>query len=68
LVPSELGIGYWRSHMVNYDEVGNYYCYKKSFHNCFANTYDLFLCLNRAPGNATGKPMKGRSSWRKLKG
>ena len=27
LVPSELGIGYWCGHMVDYDEVG-YYCGK----------------------------------------
>jgi hypothetical protein len=44
LVPLELGIGYWCGHMVDYNEAGNCYCYKKkSFHNCFANTYDYFF-------------------------
>ena len=39
LVPSELGIGYYCGHMVEYDEVG-YFCGKmKSYFISFAKTY-----------------------------
>ena len=39
LVPSELGIGHYYSHMVDYDEVG-YFCGKHKIVFCsFAKTY-----------------------------
>jgi hypothetical protein len=60
LVPSELGIGHWCGHMVDYDEVG--YCCGLSF----AKTYNIIFCLNRALGNASGNVMMVKlSSWMK---
>jgi hypothetical protein len=57
LVPSELGIGHYCGHMVDYDEV-DYYCGKHEIiFFSFAKNYDLIFCLNRALGNASGKLM-----------
>jgi hypothetical protein len=69
LVPSELGIGHWCGHMVDYDEVG-YCCGKHEivFFLSFAKTYDIIFCLNRALGNASGNLMPLKlSSWMKLR-
>ena len=64
LVLSELGIGHYCSHMVDYDEVG-YCCGKHEIVFCsFAKTYDLIFRLNRALGNASGNLMMVKlSSW-----
>ena len=52
LVHSELGIGHYCGHMVDYIKVG--YCRGKLeiVFFSFAMTYDLIFCLNRALGNA----------------
>ena len=63
LVPSELGVGHYCGHMVDYDEVG--YCCgnMKSFFS-FPKSYDLIFRLNRALGNASGNLMMVKlSSW-----
>jgi hypothetical protein len=64
LVPSELGIGHYCIHMVDYDEVG--YCCEKHeiVFFSFAKSYDLIFRLNRELGNASGKLMMVKlSSW-----
>ena len=64
LVPSELRIGHYCSHMVYYDEVG-YCCGKHEivFYS-FGRTYDLIFRLNRALENAGGNLMMVKlSSW-----
>ena len=64
LVPSELGIGHYCSHMVDYDEVG--YCcgkYVIVFFS-FAKTYDLIFRFNGALGNVSGNLMMVKlNSW-----
>ena len=39
LVPSELGIGHYCGHMVDYDEVGYFVVNMKSYFVSFAKTY-----------------------------
>ena len=64
LVPSELGIGHYCGHMVDYDEVG-YCCGKhKIVFFSFAKTYDLIFHFDRALGNASGNLMMVKlGSW-----
>jgi hypothetical protein len=50
LVPSELGVGYFCGHMVNYDEVDIYFLFAQL--QCCTRTYCL-LCRRR--GNAVGR-------------
>ena len=48
LVPSELGIGHYYGHMVNYDEVG-YCCGKHEIvFFSFAKTYDLIFLFQHS--------------------
>ena len=65
LVPSELGIGHYCGHMVEYEEV-RYFCGKHEIVFCFfcSDIYDIIFILNRALGNAGGNvTMVKLSSW-----
>ena len=63
LVPSELRIDHYCSHMIDYDEVG-YYCGKHEIvFFSFAKTYDLIFCLNRALGNTGENVMMVKLSY-----
>ena len=48
LVPSELGVGYFCGHMVDYDEVGIFFA-----PDVMLQRYLLFFCRRR--GNAVGR-------------
>jgi hypothetical protein len=52
LVPSELGVGYFCGHMVDYDEVGIYFLFASA---AMLHPYLLFFC--RRQGNAVGRVM-----------
>ena len=65
LVSSELEIGHYCGHMIDYDEVG-YFCGNHEIVFCFfcKGIYDIIYRLNRAQGNASGNVMMVKlSSW-----
>jgi hypothetical protein len=58
LVPSELGVGYFCGHMVDYDEVGIYFLFASA---AMLHPYLLFFC--RIWGNAVGRVTTAKERW-----
>jgi hypothetical protein len=58
LVPSELGVGYFCGHMVDYDEVGIYLLFAPAL---MLHPYLLFFCRRR--GNAVGRVTTTKERW-----
>ena len=52
LVPSEIGVGYFCGHMVDYDEVGIYFLFTPA---AMLHSYLLIFCRRR--GNTVGRVM-----------